>query len=249
MPVFGIVNILGFNSPEWFIANSGSILAGAIAAGIYATNLPEACKYITEHSKAKVLVLEGNKQLIKYKDNKALKDLKVIVVWGEEVDAGLKAEMEAGGRLKVLHWDQLLKMGEESFNLEARQLKVRPGNCSTLIYTSGTTGNPKAVMISHDNVTWTARNMVENYVSLLSNDRILSYLPLSHIAAQILDVHCPLMTGACVYFAQPDALKGSLVNSLKEVHLIPLTFTATTTKKHPPDKTDHFQIRFNSPHY
>ena len=35
------VNIIGFNSAEWFIANMGAIAAGGIAAGIYTSNLPE----------------------------------------------------------------------------------------------------------------------------------------------------------------------------------------------------------------
>ena len=29
------VNVIGFNSPEWFIAEMGAILAGGKAAGIY----------------------------------------------------------------------------------------------------------------------------------------------------------------------------------------------------------------------
>lgn len=37
----GCVNIIGFNSVEWFIANMGAIAAGGISAGIYASNLPE----------------------------------------------------------------------------------------------------------------------------------------------------------------------------------------------------------------
>jgi long-chain-fatty-acid--CoA ligase ACSBG len=216
--VFGIVNILGFNSPEWFIANNGSILAGAIAAGIYATNLPDACKYITEHSKAQLIVLEGNKQLAKYKDSAAsLKHVKAIVVYGgEAIDPTLKSKLEKAGK-KVVSWEDFMASGDAKFDLETRQRKVRPGNCSTLIYTSGTTGNPKAVMISHDNATWTAKNMVQNYLPIGPDDRLLSYLPLSHIAAQIMDIHAPLCTGACVYFAQPDVLKGTLTDSLKDM--------------------------------
>jgi len=35
----------------------------------------------------------------------------------------------------------------------------------------------------------------------------ISYLPLSHAAAQLFDIFVPIATGAAVYFAQPDALK------------------------------------------
>jgi hypothetical protein len=48
-------------------------------------------------------------------------------------------------------------------------------------------------------------------------DIVISFLPLSHIAAQMLDMHVPMTTGTQVYFAQADALKGSLGATLKEV--------------------------------
>ena len=37
----------------------------------------------------------------------------------------------------------------------------------------------------------------------------VSYLPLSHIAAQMLDLIIPIKSAGAVYFAQPDALKVS----------------------------------------
>ena len=44
---------------------------------------------------------------------------------------------------------------------------------------------------------------------------MISYLPLSHIAAQMLDIYTPLQMGITMWFAQPDALKGSLVQTMK----------------------------------
>ena len=72
-------------------------------------------------------------------------------------------------------------------------------------------------MISHDNITWTAKNIADHYMDLNHQDRNISYLPLSHIAGQMLDIHAVMSIGACTYFAQPDALKGSLTTTLKEV--------------------------------
>lgn len=72
-------------------------------------------------------------------------------------------------------------------------------------------------MISHDNVTWTTRNMCTFYGNFNHEDRVISFLPLSHIAAQIVDIHIGLTTGCCTYFCQPDALKGTLTVTMREV--------------------------------
>ena len=44
----------------------------------------------------------------------------------------------------------------------------------------------QAVMISHDNLTWTVKNFIEALpFTLTCEDRSVSYLPLSHVAAQV----------------------------------------------------------------
>ena len=104
--------------------------------------------------------------------------------------------------------------------------KQKPGMCCDIVYTSGTTGNPKGVMLSHDNFLWTlisASSVFQQELDL-TNERIVSYLPLSHVAGQISDIVNNITNKACIYFARPDALQGSLVETLWKVR--PTQFTA-----------------------
>ena len=105
------INILGFNAPEWFFAHFGTILAGGVPAGIYATNLPPACQYISEHSAAQVVVCEGWKQLEKYVDiYKKLPKLKALVMYGPQV---LTDDMKKKfGKLPVYTFDAFLQLGQ-----------------------------------------------------------------------------------------------------------------------------------------
>ncbi|KUF84603.1 hypothetical protein AM588_10000726 [Phytophthora nicotianae] len=60
------VNVLGPNCPEWLFTNMGSIMAGAVIAGVYVTSTSEACQYISAHCDAKVVVVSDKAQLDKY---------------------------------------------------------------------------------------------------------------------------------------------------------------------------------------
>lgn len=100
---------------------------------------------------------------------------------------------------------------------ERRLKTITPNECCSLIYTSGTTGNPKGVMLSHDNFTFVCE-AVKSYLPILheGEEVLVSYLPLSHVAAQALDIFTVLSLAGCVYFADKDALKGSLIKTLIE---------------------------------
>ena len=210
------VNIIGFNSPEWVIADLGCIAAGGIAAGQYTTNLPDACQYVAAHSEAKVVVCQGKKQLEKFAQiYKQLPDLVALVVYDYEPT---QADKDSCGDKDVYSWNEFMALGKEvaDADINKRIDDQKPNQCCCLIYTSGTTGPPKAVMISHDNITWTSRRVLD-WVTFAPGDAIVSYLPLSHIAAQMLDIAGPLHIGAHVSFADPMALKGSLAVTLRRV--------------------------------
>jgi long-chain acyl-CoA synthetase len=110
-------------------------------------------------------------------------------------------------------WDEFIAAGADAdpSAIDQRVQALKLDDAATFIYTSGTTGPPKAVMLSHDNLAWTADTAVE-IVGHTDQDTSLSYLPLSHIAEQMFTLHAPITSGARVYFAQsieqmPENLK------------------------------------------
>ncbi|XP_042226731.1 long-chain-fatty-acid--CoA ligase ACSBG2-like isoform X3 [Homarus americanus] len=203
------VCILGFNSPEWFIADLAAIFAGGFAAGIYTTNSPEACEHCARNCEAQIFVVEDQKQLEKVlKIRGRLPTLHTIIQYSG------KPTVEG-----VLSWENVMDLGKEQPDkaLENRLRRIAVNKCCTLIYTSGTTGLPKGVMLSHDNITWNAHANCINGDFHAGRETLVSYLPLSHVAAQMADIYVTMYSGASCYFAMPDALKGSLGQTLKEV--------------------------------
>jgi long-chain-fatty-acid--CoA ligase ACSBG len=191
IPSFKTVNILGSNAPEWLFSFIGGIYACVIPVGIYITNNTETCMYIAEHSECGCLVVDSISQYRKY-DVSKLPDLKVVVFYGEVNKNELDKLRNNVNNVKLFLWSEFISLGQNSAldkELNHRISTQKPGNCCNIVYTSGTTGFPKAVMLSHDNMTWTGLSFTIEYGYLLSgNNRAISYLPLSHIASQYNDI-------------------------------------------------------------
>jgi long-chain acyl-CoA synthetase len=197
--------ILGFNRPEWVIFNLGSLAAGAAPAGIYTTCSPNEVQYIIEHSESEIVLVENNDQWQKInQERERLPGVKHVVIMegGEAIDDPL-----------VMSWDDFMAKADTvpDSTVDDRLENLEKDAPATLIYTSGTTGPPKAVMLSHQNLVWTA-SIARELVGSNSTDTSLSYLPLSHIAEQMFTIHGPIMAGSAVYYAEsiekvPDNLK------------------------------------------
>ncbi|KAF2360621.1 Argonaute linker 2 domain [Trinorchestia longiramus] len=204
------VCIMGFNSPEWLLANFGGIFAGGITTGVYTTNSPDACLHLAKDCDTQIVVVENEKYIEKFLAIKQqLPSLKALVQWsGTPTTPG------------VISWRALMQLGAEQPDetLQQRLRQQAVNQCCTLIYTSGTTGPPKGVMCSQDNLTWTGQQWGLHTFNLnICDERLISYLPLSHLAAQMTEIYMAVSVAATVYFAMPDALRGSLGVTMKEV--------------------------------
>jgi len=187
------VAILAFNRPEWYVANLATIAVGARPAGIYTNTTPEQCRYITEHAEAAVAVVENHASLERLQAAGGRPPgLKAIVL--------MDGESEEPG---VLTWADFLARGDGSHDAEVdrRTMAAKADDVATLIYTSGTTGTPKGVMLTQRNLSFIAVKAQE-ILPVGAGDRLISYLPLSHIAEQVVSHLLSLATGACVHFAE-----------------------------------------------
>ena len=201
----GTVSILGFNRPEWVIMDLAAMAVGGAAAGVYTTCSPSEVQYIVDHAESLVILVENENQYKKVQSQRSkLPRLKHVI--------GMKGAVVGP---EALSWDDFMAKGKDVSDEKflSRLHALEPDGLATLIYTSGTTGPPKGVMLSHDNLLWTAQT-VNGLIRNASGDSVVSYLPLSHIAEQMLTIHGPIVAGMCAYFAEN---LDKVAENLKEV--------------------------------
>jgi len=187
------ISILAYNRPEWVIMDLAAMMVGAVPAGIYFTAAPAEVAFIVKDSGSVVLAVENAAQYAKVaaKRNELGGLRRVVMMDGEAPEPW------------AVGWREFCELGDESLDAEiARRMAcIAPHEAGTLIYTSGTTGMPKAVELSHAALSCCVEVMQQT-TPRGPADRCISYLPLAHIAEQMLSIHSFVDTGAKIYFAR-----------------------------------------------
>ena len=116
--------------------------------------------------------------------------------------------------LKVYTLEELEALTIQQDKVEERLKDLKPSDPMTFQYTSGTTGEPKGVILTHQNVLSNCEASVAA-VPITPNDRLLSFLPLSHSFERVAGYYMPMLFGgATIYFSEG---LGRLISNLHEV--------------------------------
>ncbi len=191
------VAIQAGNRPEHALADLGAVHGGGTGVTVYSTLAAEQIQYIAADCNAKFAVLE---------------DLDYLKRW-EGIKPGLPALkyailMEGAENYStsdwIISWDELVARGKEALAADPETVarirpQITPETLATLIYTSGTTGTPKGVMITNYNVAWTAETL-RRAVTPPPNPRLVSYLPLAHIAERTATHYLGIYLAGEVYY-------------------------------------------------
>ncbi|HJW32125.1 MAG TPA: class I adenylate-forming enzyme family protein [Holophagaceae bacterium] len=143
----------------------GAWIAGGVVMVLNPQTKADKLAYLLEDSAARILLAQGTQQRTVQRALEGLRpgaESPAVLLSGAPSDSGFES-LEAALR-------------------GAPAAPCEPGTLATdlaaLIYTSGSTGQPKGVMVTHQNMTFTLGSLTE-YLRLGSEDRILNLLPLA----------------------------------------------------------------------
>lgn len=180
--------------PEWVILDYALLQIGVLNVPMYPTISSREYEYILAESEARFcFVGEGD-----------LYD-KVLAAQGKT--PALEEIFTFYEHPQARFWTAIPAPADADFSaVERIKNTVEPDDLATIVYTSGTTGNPKGVMLTHKNIAFNVE-AVRKLAPIAPGDRILSFLPVSHIYERVA-IYAFTAYGGSVSFSTPDSLGG-----------------------------------------
>ena len=201
LPADGHVGVISENRIEWVLAQMGAGLVGAVTVGVYPTSPTNEVAYVVGHADIEIMVCEDQEQTDKLLAAlPELPRLKKIVVMETKGLRSFAPEV----RKFITTFDEVEQLGAASGQqaiIDDALARQRLDDVGLMIYTSGSTGKPKGAMISYRNIRGVVPGIVDR-LELSRETTHLSYLPLCHVAEQMLTSFVPVYIGSQVNFGE-----------------------------------------------
>jgi long-chain acyl-CoA synthetase len=178
------VALISRNCAHWILADMAMILSGLVSVPIYPTANAATIRAILEHSEAAVCFV-GKIEDPPERQLAGIPDSVRTIAFPYPGAAGDHA------------WDDLVAANGGEHELRPRGEE----DLATLLYTSGSTGEPKGAMHSHHNFNWVGQTIAEA-MGVRPDDRVFSYLPLSHCTERAYVEAVSFHAGTSLFFAE-----------------------------------------------
>ena len=185
------IGIISKNCAQWIIADLAILMGGFVSVPFYPTLSKDELQHVIGLSDIKALFV-GKLESWDTQKDAVPEDLPCIAFPHYEGNSKVDCKY---------HWQKIL---EDYAPTKSVHLPKRT-DIFTIIYTSGTTGTPKGVMLNYECVNQVIQHEREQpsygiYQGV--SERVLSYLPLNHIAERIVSEVSSIVAGSEVSFSE-----------------------------------------------
>ena len=183
LPAGSRIAIFSKNCAHWILADLAIWMAGHVSVPIFPTVGPDEVRYVLEHSGAALLFVGK------------------LDVW-ETARAGVPDGLPCiafplAPHTEYRHWGDAVLSAKPLKDIAPR----KPDELATIVYTSGSTGTAKGVMLSFGAMAVSAGGLGAE-LGISPADRMLSYLPLSHVFERWVVEMGSFAYGFQVFFAE-----------------------------------------------
>jgi long-chain acyl-CoA synthetase len=194
------VALVSENRPEWCIADLAIMAAGCITVPTYTTNTRRDHAHILDNSGARAVFISNEKLLVPLVGAITQTGLVEHVIGIDALKTRQTGSFEYHGWAGLLTGDAAAARAA----VDARIAGITRDDTACLIYTSGTGGAPRGVMQHHGAILCNAAGAAEVLINDfgLTEERFLSFLPLSHAYEHSGGQFLPIGVGAEIYYSE-----------------------------------------------
>lgn len=194
------VALVAENRPEWCIADLAIMAAGCITVPTYTTNTRRDHAHILDNSGARAVFVSNEKLLAPVVGAIGQTGLVEHLIGMENLKRQQSGSFEYHGWSALITGDPAAARAA----VDERIGRIERSETACLIYTSGTGGAPRGVMQHHGailcNVAGAAEVLIEDFG--ISDERFLSFLPLSHAYEHSGGQYLPIGIGAEIFYSE-----------------------------------------------
>ena len=186
------VAVIGNNRYEWVITYLGVTTAGRVIVPLDKALTDKEIERLLQRSEADVIVYDE-----KYENavNEAI---------AQGCNIKYKICMDNVEKDGVLKFEKMLQDGEniiKSGKAKYDDVKIKENEMYVMLFTSGTTNEPKAVMLSQENICKNVSNYQYNFM-MYPTDTLLSFLPIHHTFECSITILYGTYCGATIAFCE-----------------------------------------------
>ena len=186
------------NGTLWVAIDQAAAGLGIITVPLYPNDREENVQYILEKTDCRLLFIDTQEQYTYCKD---------FVHEIESLKRVVSTSSIDGADIEVLP-ELIAGFSDPSYICDA----CNADDPATIVFTSGTTGRPKGVVLTHGNILANSKGC-GHAVPVGLTDRLLSFLPLSHMFERTTGYYTPMLHGAEIVYARSiDQLGEDLQN-------------------------------------